>query len=157
MAEANRYLEETFWPAHNARFARVAELAGSAFVPFAGPLEDILCIHEERVVGNDNTVRYRGRTLQIPADRYRHHYVKARVRVHEYPDHTLAIFHGPRCLARYTSDGSLIAAAGQTVARSASTRPDGGLWTSGQLGSRRPAHFPTGPAAATEAVNSSVT
>ncbi len=30
---------------------------------------------------------------------------KARVRVHEYPDHTLAIFHGPRCLARYRSDG----------------------------------------------------
>ena len=73
---------------------------------FAGTLDDILCVQEERVVAGDNTVRYKGRTLQIPADRHRHHYVKARVRVHEYPDTHLAIFHGPRCLARYRADGS---------------------------------------------------
>ena len=65
-------------------------------------------MQEERVVGNDNTVRYHGRTLQIPADRHRHHYVKARVRVHEYPDRALAVFHGPRCLARYREDGTPI-------------------------------------------------
>lgn len=106
MAEANRYLKEVFWPAHTARFARPAEEAGSAFVAFAGDLADILCVQEERVVSNDNTLRYKGRTLQIPADRHRHHYVKARVRVHEYPDATLAVFHGPRCLARYRADGS---------------------------------------------------
>ncbi len=106
--EANRFLEEVFWPAHNARFARPAEAAGSAFVAFAGSLADILCVQEERVVSNDNTVRYKGRTLQIPADRHRHHYVKARVRVHEYPDGHLAVFHGPRCLARYTAEGELI-------------------------------------------------
>ena len=106
--EANRFLEEIFWPAHNARFARPAEAAGSAFVAFAGSLADILCVQEERVVSNDNTVRYKGLVLQIPADRHRHHYVKARVRVHEYPDATLAVFHGPRCLARYRADGSLI-------------------------------------------------
>ncbi len=38
----------------------------------------------------------KGMTLQIPEDRHRHHDVKAKVRVHEYPDATLAIFHGPR-------------------------------------------------------------
>ena len=108
MAEANRFLEEVYLPAHNARFARPAEAVGAAFVSFAGDLEDILCVQEERVVGNDNTVRYHGRTLQIPADRHRHHYVKARVRVHEYPDRALAVFHGPRCLARYREDGTPI-------------------------------------------------
>ena len=108
MAAANRFLEEVYLPAHNARFARPAEAVGAAFVPFAGDLEDILCVQEERVVGNDNTVRYHGRTLQIPADRHRHHYVKARVRVHEYPDRALAVFHGPRCLARYREDGTPI-------------------------------------------------
>ena len=72
-------------------------------MPFAGVLEDSLCIQEERVVGNDNTVRYR--ILQIPAGRHRHHYVKARVRVHEYPDGRLAVFHGPRCLARHDANG----------------------------------------------------
>ena len=35
-------------------------------------------------------------------------YVKARVRVHEYPDGTIAVFHGPRCLARYHADGQPI-------------------------------------------------
>jgi len=108
MAAANRFLEEVYLPAHNARFARPAEAVGAAFVPFTGNLEDILCVQEERVVGNDNTVRYHGRTLQIPADRHRHHYVKARVRVHEYPDRALAVFHGPRCLARYREDGTPI-------------------------------------------------
>ncbi len=39
-------------------------------------------------------------SLQIPAGRHRHHYVKAKVSVHEYPDGDLAVFHGPRCLAR---------------------------------------------------------
>ena len=108
MAAANRFLEEVYLPAHNARFARPAEAVGAAFVSFTGNLEDILCVQEERVVGNDNTVRYHGRTLQIPADRHRHHYVKARVRVHEYPDRALAVFHGPRCLARYREDGTPI-------------------------------------------------
>jgi transposase len=105
MEEANRFLAEAFWPAHNRRFACSAAEAGSAFVPFAGVLEDMLCVQEERVVAGDNTVRYRNRVLQIPADRHRHHYVKARVRVHEYPDGRLAVFHGPRCLARYDAAG----------------------------------------------------
>jgi hypothetical protein len=34
--------------------------------------------------------------------------VKVPVRVHAYPDGTLAVFHGPRCLARYHADGQLI-------------------------------------------------
>ena len=38
----------------------------------------------------------------------RPHFVKARVRVHEYPDGTLAIFHGPLCLARYDPEGELL-------------------------------------------------
>ena len=34
--------------------------------------------------------------------------MKGTVRVHAYPDGTLAVFHGPRCLARYYADGRLI-------------------------------------------------
>ena len=108
MAEANRFLKEVYLPAHNARFAVAAEDQGSAFVHFAGALDDILCVHEERTVGNDNTVHYKRLALQILADRHRRHYVKAKVRVHEYPDGTLAVFHGPRCLARYRADGAPI-------------------------------------------------
>lgn len=109
MAAANRFLAETFLPEHNRRFCVEPAEPGSAFIPYRGrPLEDILCVQEERVVGNDNTVRYHRRVLQIPADRHRHHYVKSTVRVHEYLDGTLAIFHGPRCLAHYTADGTPI-------------------------------------------------
>jgi transposase len=116
MEAANRFLEEVYLPRHNACFARTPEDAGSAFVPFAGLLADILCIQEERLVGNDNTVRYKSRTLQIPADRHRHHYVKATVRVHEYPDGGLAVFHGPRRLATYAADGSFVDGADRQAA-----------------------------------------
>lgn len=107
MDAANRFLAETFVPEHNRQFREAPAEEGSAFTAWAGTnLADILCIQEERVVGNDNTVRYERRVLQIPADRHRHHYVKCKVKVHEYPDGTLAVFHGPRCLARYQADGS---------------------------------------------------
>ena len=44
--------------------------------------------------------------MQIPEDRHRHHYVKARARVHEYRDGHLAVLHGPRRLAVYKADGT---------------------------------------------------
>ena len=143
MAEANRFLEELFWPAHKARFARPAADTGSAFVAFAGTLEDILCAQEDRVVAGDNTVRYKNRTLQIPADRHRHHYVKAQVRVHEYPDGHLVVFHGPRCLARYRADG-------ETHRR----RQAPGRETRFDATEPGPVHLSTGPTTTTEAVNS---
>lgn len=105
---ANRFLAERFVPEHNRRFAVTAAEPGSAFVPFVGALTEILCVQAERVVGNDNCVRYEGRSLQIPEQKHRHHFVKAMVRVHAYAGGGLAVFHGPRCLARYRSDGSLI-------------------------------------------------
>ena len=109
MAAANRFLAEQFLPAFNQRFMVQAEEPGTAFVPWIGTgLADLLCVQEERVVAKDNTVHYQGQRLQIPQDPHRFHYVKVTVRVHEYPDGTLAVFHGPRCLARYHADGRLI-------------------------------------------------
>lgn len=109
MAAANRFLAEVYLPEHNRRFAVAPAEPGTAFSPAAGAnLAEVLCVQHERVVGNDNTVRYEGKSLQIPPDRHRHHYVKARVRVHEYPDGQLAVFHGPRCLARYHHNGNPI-------------------------------------------------
>jgi len=99
---ANRYLKTHFVPDYNARFAVPATEEGSAFIAYAGrPLEDVLCIQESRQVGRDNCVNWNGVALQIPPQRHRHHYVKATVRVHEYPDGQLAIFDGPSCLARF--------------------------------------------------------
>lgn len=108
VAAANRWLADVYLPQHNARFAVAAAEGGTAFIPFAGPLDDILCIQEERVVSSDNTVRYEGRVLQIPQARHRRHFVKAKLRVHEYADGALALFHGPRKIAAYTADGALL-------------------------------------------------
>ena len=109
MAAANRYLTERFLPQHNKRFMVRATEPGTAFIPWVGThLPELLCVHEERVVAKDNTVRYQGLSLQIPQDPHRFHYVKVTVRVHAYPDGTLAVFPGPRCLARYYADGQLI-------------------------------------------------
>jgi hypothetical protein len=102
MASANRYLRERFVPDYNTRFAVPAAEDGTAFQPYVGPpLADVLCVQEDRQVGRDNCVQWNGRSLQIPPQAHRHHYVKATVRVHEYPDGRLAIFDGPRCLVRF--------------------------------------------------------
>jgi transposase len=107
---ANRFIREVYLPAHNARFARPAALPDSAFVA-ADPaqLRETLCVQEERTVARDNTVSYGRLKLQLPQSPLRPHYVKARVRVHQYPDGALAVFHGPRPIARYTSQGEIIA------------------------------------------------
>lgn len=111
-AAANCYLKEQFVPDYNARFAVPAAEEGSAFIPYAGrPLADILCVQDSRQVGRDNCVNWNGISLQIPPQRHRHHYVKASVRVHEYPDGRLAIFDGPSCLARFDPDGKPVDAA----------------------------------------------
>ena len=57
---------------------------------------------------NDNTVRYK--TTSASRSRPTASAIttsRQEVRVHEYPDGHLAVFHGPRCLARYTAEGEL--------------------------------------------------
>jgi len=108
-ASANRFIREVYLPAHNARFAKAPALPESAFVTAAAAqLRETLCVQEERVVARDNTIAYDGLRLQLPPSPLRPHYVKARVRVHVYPDGSLAVFHGPRPIARYTGNGDLI-------------------------------------------------
>lgn len=116
VAAANRYLKERFIPDYNAKFAVPQAQPGSAFVPYVGPpLADILCVQEARQVGRDNCVNWRGRSLQIPPQSHRQHYVKATVRVHEYPGGSLAIFDGPRCLQRYDNQGRISDGANQAA------------------------------------------
>ena len=109
MEEANRYIQEHYLPEYNAEFAIEPLEKGTAFVPWiGGNLDDILCEKYERTVNNDNCVKFEGLILQIPSDSYRCHYVKAKVRVHRYPDGSMAIFHGPRELARYSPTGEMV-------------------------------------------------
>ena len=104
---ADAFIRDVYLPAHNARFAIAAEQPGTAFVAIPGvDLDEILCIQEERQVRNDNCVSFNRLKLQIPESPLRPHFVKARVKVRQYPDGSHAIFHGHRCLGRYDDKGA---------------------------------------------------
>ena len=63
---ANAFIREVYLPAHNARFAVEPASEGSAFTPIPGvDLDEILCVEEERQVGQDNCVSYRTLKLQF--------------------------------------------------------------------------------------------
>jgi len=106
---ANAWLRDTFIAAYNTQFAVKAEQDGSAFVSdTAGAWREILCVQEERTVGNDNTVKWEGLSLQLPPSRLRQHFAKTTVKVHAYPDGSVAIFWGPHRLGEYDAKGVLI-------------------------------------------------
>jgi hypothetical protein len=108
MQQANRYLREHYMPEFNAQFMQPAIEQGSAFIPWVGgALEDLLCERYERQVGADNCVSFENKKLQIPADRHRTHYVRAKVTVIRRIDGSLGIFYGPRKLADYNKQGVL--------------------------------------------------
>ncbi len=105
---ANLFLCDVYIPEYNARFAVAAAQEGTAFVAIPGvDLAEILCVQEERQVGNDNCVSFNRLKLQIQESPLRAHFVKTRVKVRQYPDGTHAIFYGPRCLGRYDKKGVL--------------------------------------------------
>jgi len=147
---ANCFIREVYLAAHNACFARPAQIPESAFVLLADPtsLADILCTEEERVVARDNTITYAGRQLQLPQSPLRAHYVKSRVKLREYPDRSLAVFHGPRRIARYDAEGTEIAAVPTTTTVtpcSPASRRGLATATLGENSARRPALTPTAP------------
>jgi transposase len=105
---ANHWLTEIFIDEYNRLFAIEPAQAESAFVPDKiGAWREVLCVQEERVVGNDNCVKWGTLSLQLPPNRLRPHFVKATVRVHAYPDGRLAVYLGPHRLADYDARGVL--------------------------------------------------
>ena len=124
MDAANAWLRDIYIPAHNARFAVKAEQEGRAFVAVPGlDLTEVLCVQEERVVGNDNCVAFLNRRLQIPDSPLRAHFVRATVKVHQYPDGGLAIFHGRLCLGRYDGNGVPLGDASAAPSHEQNRRP----------------------------------
>jgi hypothetical protein len=150
---ANTWLQAHYMAEHNRLFAIAPEEDGTAFVADReGAWRDILCVIEERVVGNDNTIVWGGLRLQLPESRLRPHFVRAQVQVRAYPDGTIAIDLGPHRLARYTCDGELILAAPTAPSLAAGSAPSRrGLEAAepGSRSARRPA--PTAPRPAAHA------
>jgi len=139
---ANRFIAQIYLPAHNARFAKPAAVAESAFVAVdPAQLAEILCVEVERVVARDNTVQFGKLRLQLPQSPHRHHFVKANVRVRQYPDGCLAVFHGPRRIARYDARGREIGEPIPTMLQPCSTPSRRGLVTA-QYPAGTPAQWP---------------
>ena len=107
--KANRYLEKRFVVDFNRRFTVKPAQPESAYVKLAGiDLDLILSVQQQRTVRNDNTVSFEGTTLQLPPNKYRHHYVRCRVLVHQFIDKTLGVSFQNHLLARYSTDGELL-------------------------------------------------
>jgi hypothetical protein len=108
--EANKYLQDVYWPRHNQEFSVKPKESKSAFVSWLhkNSLDEVLCIKDDRVVRNDNTVHYEGLILQIPPQEHRNHYVRCDVEVRRYLNKTIGVFYGHYCLARYDQSGNLL-------------------------------------------------
>ncbi len=91
-----------YLPRHNRRFTVPAADDQPAWLPWPATLRlgETFCFKYQRVVANDNTVRFGEHLFDIPANRARISYARARVEVHEGFDGTLRVFYRGECLAR---------------------------------------------------------
>jgi transposase len=106
---ANEFLRKDWIPMHDASFSVEAEQTGTAFLPYSGTeLEKIFSQQHERVVDNDNTVRYENRCLQIPQQTFRFSLARCPVLVCEHLDRTISLHYGPHRLGHYDSQGQLL-------------------------------------------------
>jgi hypothetical protein len=145
---ANAWLKEHYMAEHNGQFAIAPEEEGTAFVADrAGAWRDILCVVEERVVGNDNTVAWHRLRLQLPESRLRPHFVRAKVQVREYPDGELAVDLGPHRLGCYGADGKEVPAASRVASCSKASRDGLSRMARGAGASQRPPLTPSARAA----------
>jgi transposase len=131
---ANEFLRKEWIAMHDASFSVEAEQTGTAFLPYTGTeLNKIFSQQYDRVVDNDNTVRYDNRRLQIPQQTFRFSMTRCDVLVCEHLDRTISLHYGPHRLGDYDSQGQLLPilrlktgqAAGQPAVRSSPTNDPG--------------------------------
>ena len=107
---ANEFLRNDWITMHDASFSVQAEQAGTAFLPYTGmELEKIFSQQHDRVVDNDNTVRYENRCLQIPQQTFRFSLARCRVLVCEHLDQPMTVDYGHLVLGRYDVEGQPLA------------------------------------------------
>jgi hypothetical protein len=68
--EANQFLQSTYLPAINSRFARQAAQPEDAHVPLVNKIDlrDVFCFQEQRIVSRDWVVQFERRLYQIPSE-----------------------------------------------------------------------------------------
>ena len=68
-------------------------------------LDRIFSVQHERVVANDNTVRWGDRVWQLERTRWRGTLAGCRVTICEHLDGRVSIVYGPHVVGRYTAEG----------------------------------------------------
>jgi hypothetical protein len=86
---------------HNRRFTVPAADPAPAWLPWPATLRDdeVFCCKYRRVVAHDNTVRFGPHQIDIPANRQRISYARARGEVHHRFDGSLHVYSGGACIA----------------------------------------------------------
>ena len=106
---ANEFLRHDWIVMHDASFSVKAEQTGTAFLPYRGKdLDKIFSLQHERVVDNDNTVRFESRCLQVPQQTFRFSLARCRVLVCEHLDQTISVHYGNHVLGRYDVAGQIL-------------------------------------------------
>ena len=112
---ANTFIREVYQAAHNEEFARAPKDATSCFISAkAVNLDEMFCIKETRVVGNDNVVRYDNRQFQIEKQQDRATYAGLKVEVQARLDGTISLVRGVRVIGRYDPEANVIEATPRT-------------------------------------------
>ena len=99
LAEANEVLAD-FLPRFNQRFGVAASQPDAVYRPLDPGLDlaGVLCIKEQRKVAKDNTVQYKGKTLQLFPGTERTSYARTRVEVQERLDGRILVKCGEEVL-----------------------------------------------------------
>jgi len=101
---ANSWLETTFLPRFNARFAKPAAQAGSAFRSIkAADRYRLVAFTYQAIVANDNAVRLGGLTIDIPPGPHRRSYAHQKVLVRQHLDGAWTVWLGNVRLARHAA------------------------------------------------------
>lgn len=99
---ANPWLETTFLPRFNARFAKVPEQPGSAFRPIkAAERYRLVAFAYQAIVANDNSIRLGGLVIDIPPGPHRRSYAHQKVLVRQHLDGAWTVWLGEVRLARH--------------------------------------------------------
>jgi transposase len=108
--QANRFLSTVYIPQFNEKFAVPSAQPGTAFVPLQRhDLDRVFSIHHERVVNQDNTVKWLNRILQIEPTSLRSTMAGCQVIIYEHLNGALTIGYGPHTIGYFTAAGAPIA------------------------------------------------
>lgn len=92
---------------HNRRFTIAPADPAPGWLPWPATLraDEVFCFKYRRVVAHDNTVSFGTHVIDIPANRHRISYARARVEVHQRFDGSLHVYFGGSCIARSALPG----------------------------------------------------